>query len=101
VQLSIDDFGTGYSSLSYLARMPISELKIDRSFISSLPHDQGNAILVTTIINMARGMNIRVVAEGIEKEEQLLYLKELNCEIAQGYYFSKPLNADQFVKILT
>ena len=101
VQLSIDDFGTGYSSLSYLGRMPISELKIDRSFIFSLPHDQSNAILVTTIINMARGMNIRVVAEGIENEEQLLYLKELNCEVAQGYYFNKPMNADQFAKILT
>lgn len=100
VQLSIDDFGTGYSSLSYLRRMPISELKIDRSFVFSLPHDQNNAILVTTIINMARGLNIRVVAEGIETEEQLLYLKALHCEIAQGYYFNKPLDAERFFKIL-
>lgn len=100
VQLSIDDFGTGYSSLSYLGRMPISELKIDRSFICSLPHDQSNAILVTTIINMARDMKIRVVAEGIENQEQLLYLKELNCEVAQGYYFNKPMNADGFLELL-
>jgi EAL domain-containing protein (putative c-di-GMP-specific phosphodiesterase class I) len=80
--------------------MPISELKIDRSFIFSLPHEQNNSILVTTIINMARGMNLRVVAEGIENEEQLLYLKGLNCDISQGYYFHKPMSADRFVKIL-
>lgn len=101
VQLSIDDFGTGYSSLSYLRRMPISELKIDRSFISTLPHDQSNAILVTTIVTMARCMNIRVVAEGVEDEEQLLYLKELNCEVAQGYYFNRPLDVDQFAGIFS
>ncbi len=99
VQLSIDDFGTGYSSLSYLRRMPISELKIDRSFISTLPEDQSNAILVTTIITMASAMKMRVVAEGVENDEQLQYLKGLNCDMAQGYYFSKPLNAADFMKL--
>ena len=98
VQLSIDDFGTGYSSLSYLRRMPICELKIDRSFISSLPNDQSNAILVTTIIQMAHAMNMRVVAEGVENKAQLRYLKELGCDMAQGYYFSKPMATGSFAE---
>jgi EAL domain-containing protein (putative c-di-GMP-specific phosphodiesterase class I) len=98
VQLSIDDFGTGYSSLSYLRRMPICEIKIDRSFISSLPNDQSNAILVTTIIQMAHAMNMRVVAEGVENQDQLQYLKELGCDMAQGYYFSKPVTESSFAE---
>ena len=91
IALSLDDFGTGYSSLSYLSRMPLDELKIDRSFVASLPHSANNASIVGTIIGMAASMNLRVVAEGIEQAEQALFLRDKNCQIAQGFYFSKPL----------
>jgi diguanylate cyclase (GGDEF)-like protein len=91
VALSLDDFGTGYSSLSYLSRMPLDELKIDRSFVSSLPHSANNASIVDTIIGLAACMNLRVVAEGIEHSEQAAFLREKKCQIAQGYYFSHPL----------
>jgi diguanylate cyclase (GGDEF)-like protein len=101
VSLSIDDFGTGYSSLSYLGRMPISELKIDRSFVSALPHDQNNAAIVNTIISMAHCMNMRVVAEGVETEEQLHYLAGQGCQRMQGYYFSRPLTAQSFADLMT
>lgn len=100
VSLSIDDFGIGYSSLNYLRMMPISELKIDRSFISTIPNDQSNAVIVNTIISMAHCMNIRVVAEGVETAEQLRYLSSLECRLAQGYYFSKPLPADGLLEHL-
>lgn len=94
ISLSIDDFGIGYSSLNYLRMMPISELKIDQSFIATIPHDQNNAIIVNTIISMAHCMNIRVVAEGVETMEQLRHLTARQCQTAQGYFFSKPLPAD-------
>ena len=97
ISLSIDDFGTGYSSLNYLSSMPISELKIDRSFIATIPHDQNNAVIVNTIISMAHCMNIRVVAEGVETLEQLGHLTSRKCQIAQGYYFSKPLQANEVI----
>lgn len=100
VSLSIDDFGIGYSSLNYLRMMPISELKIDRSFIATIPHDQSNAVIVNTIISMAHCMNIRVVAEGVETAEQLRYLSSRECRLAQGYYFSKPLPADGLLEHL-
>jgi EAL domain-containing protein (putative c-di-GMP-specific phosphodiesterase class I) len=92
IALSLDDFGTGYSSLSYLSRMPLDELKIDRSFIASLPHSANNASIVDTIIGLAACMNLRVVAEGIEQVEQADVLREKKCQIAQGYYFSHPLS---------
>ena len=91
IALSLDDFGTGYSSLSYLSRMPLDELKIDRSFIASLPHSASNASIVDTIIGVAASLNLRVVAEGIECAEQASLLREKRCQIAQGYYFSHPL----------
>jgi diguanylate cyclase (GGDEF)-like protein/PAS domain S-box-containing protein len=94
VSLSIDDFGTGYSSLSYLRRMPIHELKIDRSFVMNLPQDANCAAIVNTILGMADGLNLSVVAEGVETEEQLRFLADLNCGIGQGYLYSKPLPPD-------
>jgi EAL domain-containing protein (putative c-di-GMP-specific phosphodiesterase class I) len=94
ISLSIDDFGIGYSSLNYLRMMPISELKIDQSFIATIPHDQNNAIIVNTIISMAHCMDIRVVAEGVETLDQLRHLTARQCQTAQGFFFSKPLPAD-------
>lgn len=93
VSLSIDDFGTGYSSLSYLCKMPICELKIDRSFIATIPDDRNNAAIVSSIIGLAHCMSIRVVAEGVETEDQLGHLAGLRCQMVQGYLFSKPLYA--------
>ncbi len=96
VRLSIDDFGTGYSSLSYLQRMPINQLKIDRSFISNTLSFENNNIIVDTILNMARCLNMETIAEGVETELQLNSLIGQNCNQIQGYYFSKPLPADAF-----
>ncbi|MBT0570847.1 EAL domain-containing protein [Curvibacter sp. CHRR-16] len=93
--IAIDDFGTGYSSLSYLARFPIDTLKIDRSFIQTLMHSQEHAELVKAILLMANALNKDVVAEGVETAEQAAFLREHGCEMAQGYFYSKPLPAEQ------
>jgi diguanylate cyclase (GGDEF)-like protein len=91
VRLSIDDFGTGYSSLSYLARMPVDELKIDRSFVQGLETDQDFAAIVSAAIDMGHRLDLKVVAEGIEKESSAAHLRDLNCDLAQGYLFAKPM----------
>ncbi|MEE8057371.1 MAG: EAL domain-containing protein [Pseudomonadales bacterium] len=96
VSLSIDDFGTGYSSLSYLKRCPIKTVKIDRSFISGVPKSKEDIILIRTIIAMAHGLEFQVIAEGVESEDQLDYLKKEDCDLAQGYYISKPVPFEQF-----
>ena len=95
VQLSIDDFGTGYSSLSYLKQLPIATLKIDRSFISDIPEDRDDMQIASTIVSMAHGLGLDVVAEGIETHEQLSYLQSLGCDRAQGYFLAKPQPADE------
>ncbi len=92
VKISMDDFGTGYSSLAYLKHMPLDELKIDRSFIQNLQDEKVDSNLVEIIITLAHSMNFRVVAEGVEVETQLNRLKELHCEMVQGYYYSRPLD---------
>ncbi len=100
VWLAIDDFGTGYSSLSYLRRFPIDVLKIDQSFIRGLSNDTNDAALVGAIISLGRSLELNVIAEGIETEEQLAFLKAHQCEEGQGYYFSKALPADAFARLL-
>lgn len=96
VELSIDDFGTGYSSLGYLKRFPINTLKIDRMFIRDLTHDKEDAALTSTIISMAKGLGLRVIAEGVEEKEQFKFLSTKRCDIIQGYYFSPPLPSKAF-----
>ena len=93
VQIDIDDFGIGYSSLNYLAHFPINSVKIDRSFISMMCRDGSQLKIVQAIINLAHGLGMGVVAEGVELENQLIQIKNLGCEQAQGFYFSKPLDA--------
>lgn len=95
VTISLDDFGTGYSSLSYLKRFPIDSLKIDKAFIDDYNSKRG-AIFVDTIVKMGQTLNMKVIAEGVELKEQLDYLKTIGCDQYQGYYFSKPLNVDDF-----
>ncbi|MBL1353270.1 MAG: EAL domain-containing protein [Zetaproteobacteria bacterium] len=100
IRLSIDDFGTGYSSLAYLKRFPISTLKLDRSFIIGLPEDHDDKKIVAATIALAHGLDMRVVAEGVETIEQFDWLKQTGCDEIQGYYFSKPLTAKDFSKLL-
>ena len=100
VRLAIDDFGTGYSSLSYLSRFPIDTLKIDQSFVWKMTSDSGDATIVSTIINMGKSLNQRVVAEGVERPEQLVFLQARHCDEGQGYHFSKPLCAGAFATVL-
>jgi len=95
VQLAIDDFGTGYSALSYLKRFPIDILKIDREFIRELGHNTQDMLVVKAIISMAKSLKLRIIAEGVETDEQLTILKGLNCEFVQGYLFSKPVTAHE------
>ena len=97
IHFSIDDFGTGYSSLAYLKRLPVDELKIDRSFIQDAPVDSSDAALVETIITVAHGMGLKVVAEGVETEEQSLFLAKYPEVIMQGYYFGRPEPAQHWL----
>ena len=100
VSLSIDDFGTGYSSLAYLKRFPVHQLKIDRSFIQDTPHNLSDCQLVSTMISMAHGLHMSVVAEGVEHPEQVELLSKLGCDIAQGYLYSRPVPAEQVGPLL-
>lgn len=100
ILLSVDDFGTGYSSLSYLRRFPIDILKIDQSFINDLNLQSGDDALIKAIIAMGKSLNMKVIAEGVETKEQLTFLQTHHCHYAQGYYFSKPVSADQIELIL-
>lgn len=96
IRLSIDDFGTGYSSLSYLKRFKVYKLKIDQSFIRDIGVDTEDRAIVTTIITLGKSLGLKTIAEGVETKEQLDFLKENSCDEVQGYYFSKPLNVEDF-----
>ena len=93
MHIAMDDFGTGYSSLSYLSMLPINSLKIDRSFVTQMTKGPEKMAIVSTIISLARAFSLRVVAEGVETEEQSRLLRLLHCDEGQGYYFSRPLSA--------
>nr|WP_294838782.1 bifunctional diguanylate cyclase/phosphodiesterase [uncultured Methylotenera sp.] len=96
VTLSLDDFGTGFSSLSYLKRLPLDQIKIDQSFVRDITTDKSDAVMVKTIIDMAQNFSLNVIAEGVETEAQLSFLKQHQCMAYQGYLFSKPLPIEQF-----
>ena len=96
INIAIDDFGTGYSALNYLTRFPINVLKIDRSFVSDITRDENNRKLVQAITNLAKSLNLTLIAEGIETEEEADYLTELGCQFGQGFHFSRPITDRQF-----
>jgi EAL domain-containing protein (putative c-di-GMP-specific phosphodiesterase class I) len=100
VELSIDDFGTGYSSLAYLKRFPVQTLKIDRSFIKDLGKDEQSVAIVRSIVTLGHGLNLRVVAEGVETHVQLAMLAELSCDEYQGFHFSRPVERDKVLEML-
>jgi diguanylate cyclase (GGDEF)-like protein len=100
VKLSIDDFGTGYSSLSYLKRFAVDKLKIDQSFIRDLANDPDDAAIIRAIIQMARNLNLKTIAEGVEDASTLEQLRLFQCDEAQGYYFARPMTAQAFVEFI-
>jgi EAL domain-containing protein (putative c-di-GMP-specific phosphodiesterase class I) len=100
VFLAIDDFGTGYASLSYLTRFPVHAIKIDQVFVQAMPTDTSSAAVVDAIVALGKALDLRIVAEGVETEEQLGFLRKRSCHEAQGFYFSKAMPAGQFEQLL-
>jgi diguanylate cyclase len=100
VRLSIDDFGTGYSSLAYLKRLPLNEIKIDRSFVMHMLENEDDAVIVRSTIDLGRNLGLEVVAEGVEDAPTWDALASLGCDVAQGYYLSRPVPAEELGKWL-
>jgi EAL domain-containing protein (putative c-di-GMP-specific phosphodiesterase class I) len=100
VHIAVDDFGTGYSSLSYLHRLPIDTLKIDRSFVEKIADPGGTRPIVETIMSLARSLGMRTVAEGVETQAQCDIIRELDCELIQGFLFSRPITAPAVLELL-
>jgi EAL domain-containing protein (putative c-di-GMP-specific phosphodiesterase class I) len=100
VKISIDDFGTGYTSIKYIKHLPIDMIKIDQSFIKDVPYNKNDAAITNAIISLAHQLGLKVVVEGVETEEQAKFLVKHHCDIAQGYYFSKPLTETEIVEKL-
>lgn len=98
IRISIDDFGTGYSSLAYLKKLPVSELKIDKSFVMDMLDNENDEVIVRSTIDLAHNLGLKVVAEGVENVETLKRLKELGCDVLQGYYYSKPMDSEAFAQ---
>ena len=100
IHISLDDFGTGYSSLNYLRKLPINAIKIDKSFVDGLHAGSKENFIAASLINLAHGIGMKVIAEGVENIEQANILKSYNCDEIQGYYFSKPVAGAEFEKLL-
>lgn len=98
--LSIDDFGTGYSSLAYLKRLPVDELKIDKSFVMKMAQDQDDAKIVRSTVDLGHNLGLRVVAEGVESEEVWFLLRQMGCDQGQGYFMGKPMPVERFLEWL-
>lgn len=97
VTVSIDDFGTGFSSLVYLKKLPIDELKIDRSFVSELEQNSDDKAIIQAIINLAKNLNIKIIAEGIETDSQHQFLQDNECSFGQGYLYHRPVTVSEFI----
>lgn len=100
IKVLLDDFGTGYSSLNFLRLLPVTTIKIDKSFIDKVLEDSMERTIVQSLISLAHAIRMNVIAEGIEQISQLCFLKEISCDEAQGFYFSRPIPAEQFEKML-
>ena len=101
VQISIDDYGTGYSSLAYLKRLPVNEMKIDRTFIKDMADDEDDKLIVGTTIDMGHNFGLRVIAEGVEDGQTVDLLKQMGCDQVQGFYYAKPMPVDELYDWLT
>jgi EAL domain-containing protein (putative c-di-GMP-specific phosphodiesterase class I) len=100
IRLSIDDFGTGYSSLAYLRQLPVSEIKIDRSFVLNMGSSEDDEVIVRSTVDLGRNLGLEVVAEGVETAETWARLLDLGCELAQGYFLARPMAGDAFAEWL-